>query len=160
VAARAVAAIMPECDRLGQRDVEPGGASDGGGHLRYFESVGQPGALMVEREDKDLGLASQATKSTRVQDAVAITLETGAQDVRLLWRGPVPGPPGQRGPRGQQELLCLLAGLPGQQFGADAWVGRVAMGANNLARRLARRHNLTRSHSSTVATEGDRNERR
>ena len=40
--------------------------------------MGQPGALMVKREDKDLGLASQATKSTRVQDAVAITLETGA----------------------------------------------------------------------------------
>jgi len=46
--------------------------------------VGEAGALVVIGEDEDLRLAGQATERRRVEDAVAVTLETGAVRVGLL----------------------------------------------------------------------------
>ena len=85
VATRAVAAVVPEGDRLGQSHVERAGPRDAGGHLGDLERVGQPGALMVVGEDEDLRLAGEAPEGARVQDPVAVALEAG--------------PPADRAPR-------------------------------------------------------------
>ncbi len=62
VATGPVAAVVPERDGLGERDVEPQRPGDGARDLGHLERVGQPGALVVLGEHEDLGLARQATE--------------------------------------------------------------------------------------------------
>ena len=84
MAARPVAAIVPEGDRLGQRDVQAAGPRDRRRHLRHLEGVGQAGALVVVGEDEDLRLAGEPAERGAVQDPVAVALEARAQRVGLL----------------------------------------------------------------------------
>ena len=84
VAARAVAAVVAERDRLGERDVEAERPGDRRGHLGDLEGVGEPGALVVVGEHEHLGLAGQAAERGGVQDAVAVAFEAGAARVGLL----------------------------------------------------------------------------
>ena len=65
-------------------DVEPDGARDAGRDLGDLEGVGEARAHVVIGEDEDLGLAGEAAKGARVQDAVAVALETGAELVGLF----------------------------------------------------------------------------
>ena len=92
VAARAVTAVVPEGDGLGQGDVQPAGPGDGGGHLRHLERMGEARALVVLGEDEDLRLAGQPAKGGGVEDPVAIALEAGTPRVGLLGDGPIAGP--------------------------------------------------------------------
>ena len=122
--------------------------------------MGQPSALVVKREHKHLRLPGQAPKGARVQDAVPISLEAGAQGIRLLWHRSVPCAAGPGGAGGEQELLGVLTSLPCDQLGAD-YRGRTArMGEDDLAHRHPRWRSLARSHVPTVATKGDRDEAR
>ena len=114
-------AIVSESYGFGQGHVEPGGPGDGVGHLRHLEGVGQPGALVVTREHKHLGLARQTPKGARMQDPVAVSLETSTQRVRILRQGPMPCAGGAGGARGEQQLLGVLAGLSWYQVGSDTW---------------------------------------
>ena len=59
VAERTVPAVVTERDRLGERDVEPQRPRDPGGDLGDLERVGEPGALVVLREDEHLRLAGE-----------------------------------------------------------------------------------------------------
>src|SRR5687767_13775418 len=94
VSARAVPAVVPEVDRLGEGDVEPGGPGHGGGDLGHFQGVGEPGALMVIGDDEYLGLPRQAPEGGGVEDPVAVALEAGTQRIGILWSGPAPGTAG------------------------------------------------------------------
>jgi len=92
VAARAVAAVVTEGDRLGQYDVQPARAGDRGCNLRDLQGMGEPRPLVVGREDEDLGLPSQAPECRRVQDPVPIALETGPPRISDLLDGTAAGP--------------------------------------------------------------------
>ena len=95
-----------------------------GGHLGHLEGVGEPGALVVVGEDEDLGLAGQPAEGGRVQDAVAVALEAGAQRVGPSstarrpapdggWRprrAPSPRPP--RAPPGRERSTAPTVGSP------------------------------------------------
>jgi hypothetical protein len=88
----AVAAIVAQCDSFRQGDVEAQSARYGPGDLCYLQGMREAGPLVVVREDEDLGLARQATKSRcLVQDPVAVALEAGPPWVRALFAGAVPG---------------------------------------------------------------------
>ena len=89
VAAGAVAAVVAEGDRLGQRDVEAEGPGDRRGHLGHLQGVGEPGALVVVGEHEHLGLAGQPAEGGGVEDAVAVALEARPPLVGLL--GPARG---------------------------------------------------------------------
>ena len=108
VPARAVAAVVAEGDGLGERDVEPERGGDAAGHLGHLEGVGEAGALVVVREDEDLGLAGQPAEGGGVEDAVPIALEAGAPRVRLLLplRG-APAPRARVALRGEAGVLGL-----------------------------------------------------
>ncbi len=121
MATRAVAAVVAERDRLGERDVQPQRPGDGACDLRHLERMGQPGALMVLGEDEDLGLAGQAAEGGGVEDAVAVALEAGAPLVGLLGARAFAGARGAGGSGREQRRLELLA------FGAAA--GRDGLGA-------------------------------
>ena len=82
VAAWPVPAVVTEGDGLGQGDVEPERRGDATGDLRHLERVCQPGALVVVREDEDLGLAGQPAERRGVEDAVPIPLEARPPLVR------------------------------------------------------------------------------
>ena len=98
VAARAVAAVVAEGDRLGQGHVEPAGPGDAGGHLGHLQRMGQPGALVVVGKHEDLGLAGQSAEGGGVEDPVAVPFEAGAPGDRAPRAGagcrrPRPGSP-------------------------------------------------------------------
>ncbi len=105
VATRAVPAVVPEGDGLGQGDVQPTGPGDGRGHLRHLERVGEPGALVVRREDEDLCLAGQAAEGGGVEDPVAVAFEAGAPRVGVLGHGAIACPARTGGPGSQEGRL-------------------------------------------------------
>ena len=84
VAARTVAAVVAEGDRLGERDVEAERPGDRRGHLGDLERVRQTGALVIVGEHEHLGLAGQPPERAGVQDAVAVALEAGSPRIGLL----------------------------------------------------------------------------
>ncbi len=84
VSTRAVAAIVAQRDRLGERDVGSDGTSDCCGHLGHLERMGQPGALVVLGEHEHLGLPRQAPERIGMQDPVTVTLEAGPVRIRFL----------------------------------------------------------------------------
>ena len=129
VAARPVTAVVSECDRLGQRDVEPGGPGDRGRDLRDLERVGQPGALMVLGEHEHLGLPGEPAERRAVNDPVAIAFEAGSVRIGGLGDLPRPGSVGPGGPGNEQKVLGLLSSFPGDTA-ARGHVGlRVGVGA-------------------------------
>ena len=130
VAARAVAAVVPEGDGLGQRHVEPAGPGDAGGHLGHLEGVGQPGPLVVVGEDEDLGLAGQPPEGrwragcgrgharSRSATGPAPRPGPGARRPRHGWR---PGPAARpRGPR------VPARSKPGDRSGRRRWSARLS----------------------------------
>ena len=122
VAARTVAAVVAECDGLGQVDVEAAGPRDGRGDLRHLEGVGQTRALVVLGEHEDLRLAGQAAEGGGVQDAVAVALEAGAPGIGLFGLRPLAGARRSGGARGEQRGLELLAlGSTAGRTGRRRW---------------------------------------
>ena len=107
--ARPVAAVVAEGDGFSQGHVQAASPCDGGGDLRHLERVGEPRALVILREDEDLGLASQPAERGGVQNAVAIAFEAGPPGIGLLRLGPVTGVRGPRRSGRQQRVLELLA---------------------------------------------------
>ena len=91
-----------------------------------------------------------------MQYAVAVSLEAQAQGIRLFRGRSVPRTSRPGRTRGKEELLGIFAGLSRHQAGAHDGARRAPMGQDDLACRCG----LTRSHAPTVATKGDRNERR
>ena len=94
----AVAAVVAEGDGLGQGHVEPAGPGDSDRHLRYFECVGEPSALVVVGEHEYLGLAGQPPEGRGMQYPVPVSLEAGAPRIGLLCPRPVARPIGVGGP--------------------------------------------------------------
>ena len=113
VAARPVAAVVPEGDRLGQCHVEPDGAGDRGRHLRHLDRVGQPGALMVLGEHEHLGLPGEAAERRAVDDAVPVPFEAGSVRIGSLGDLARTGAVGPGGSGNEQKVLCFLPSLPG-----------------------------------------------
>ena len=64
VAARPVAAVVAEGDRLGEGHVQPAGPGDGRGDLGHLERVGEPGALVVLRGRRRPGSCRPAGGTT------------------------------------------------------------------------------------------------
>jgi hypothetical protein len=87
VATRAVAAVVTDSDRLGQRHVEPESASDRRGHLGDLESMREPCSLVIVGEDEDLGLSGEAPEGAGVQDAIAVSFEACPPRIGLLLDG-------------------------------------------------------------------------
>jgi hypothetical protein len=70
--------IVSQSNSLSKIFVEIQSASYSPGYLGYFQSVSEPGDIMVtQRSDKDLCLMFKATESLGVDDTVTVTLETG-----------------------------------------------------------------------------------
>ena len=124
VAARAVPAVVPQRDGLGERDVQPEGAGDRRRHLGHLQGVGEAGALVVVGEDEHLGLAGQPPEGGGVEDAVPVALEAGSVGVGLLGQLAVAGAllPGGTGRQalGVGGLALLAADRPGH---GDAGAG-------------------------------------
>ena len=79
MAERRMAEIVRQRQRLGEIFVESKPAGERAGHLRHFEGVGEPRAVMVALvEDEHLGLVLEAAEGGRVDDAVAIAAEGAA----------------------------------------------------------------------------------
>ena len=137
VTARAVAAVVAEGDGLDQGHVEPAGPGDGRGDLRHLEGVGQPGALVIGREDEHLGLAGQAPEGGGVQDAVPVALEAGPPLVGLPPAGPAARRPAARvAPAASDRGLGRLPGLAVEHGGrADLHARRCPRGPGGPRRR-------------------------
>jgi hypothetical protein len=112
-----MAAVVTEGDGFGQRAVEAEGIGQRGGHLGDFERVREPGALMIGREDEDLGLAGQAAERRGVEDAVTVPFETGADGVGGLGPGPVTGADGPCRSRSEVSGLDGLTIEPARALG-------------------------------------------
>ena len=80
-----MAAIVTECNCLGESLVEAESPSNGDGHLRNFERMSEASALMILGEHEDLGLSCKSSKRTGVENAIAISFEAGAEGVGLLF---------------------------------------------------------------------------
>ena len=103
VAKRRMPEVVAEGNGFGQVFVQAQGARNGTPDLRNFEGMGQAGAVVVAlRGDEYLRLVGQAAKRLGMDDAVAVTLETGA--VRAGGQGPLPssGGGGARRPAAQR----------------------------------------------------------
>ena len=112
VATRTVAAIVAECDGLGERDIE----SERSGHrhcdLGDLEGMSETGALMVVGKDEHLGLTGEATERRGVQDAIAIAFETRSEGIGLFVDGPSSGAHRSGGESGEMVLGAFFALLP------------------------------------------------
>ena len=138
VTTRAVPAVVAERDRLGENDVEPDCAGNGGGDLGDLEGVGEPGALMILGEDEHLGLAGEPPERRgAVEDPIAVAFEAGAERIGCLGAGPRAGADGQGGPLGERRPLELLAGLAVGDRARPDGVEPLAMGVAQRHRRLA-----------------------
>jgi hypothetical protein len=124
MARRTVPAIVGKCDRLGERNVEVGGAGDAHRHLRDLDGMGEARAQMVVvGRDEHLALAGQATPWTRVLHPVEVALEAQAVGIGLLGSGPLPRTDraGGAGSQGGGQLGLPL--LPRAQAAADKGMG-------------------------------------
>ena len=85
VAERRVADVVGQGDGLGQVLVQPQPAGDRAGHLRDFEGVREPGAVVVvDGGDEHLRLAGHAAEGGAVDDPLAVPLVERAERVRRL----------------------------------------------------------------------------
>ncbi|CAB4836404.1 unannotated protein [freshwater metagenome] len=131
MAAWTMSAVVTKSDCFGERDVEPRGASDCGGHLRNLECMREPCALVVGRKHEHLGLASQSAESCSVQDAVAIAFEACSQRIWLLLELAVACACGSSGAGGQGFVFGILAGTSIEQPRLHGGRRRVAMGEDD-----------------------------
>ena len=106
VAEGRVADVVGQRQRLGQFRVQSQGGGQGAGDLGHFQGVGEAAAEVVAgriagQAGKDLGLAGQAAKGARVQDAGGVAGKGGAIGVRRLGdaRGGSVRRPARRGRR-------------------------------------------------------------
>ena len=84
MAERRVAEIMRKAQRLGQILVEPERAGDHSADLRDFETMGQAGAVMIAiGRDEHLRLGLQPAEAHRMDDPVAVALESAARPAPL-----------------------------------------------------------------------------
>ena len=92
VPGRAVAAVVRERDRFGERHAEPGRARDAGRDLRDLDRMGEPGAqVVVLGGDEHLALARQPPPRPRVLDPIEVAFEAQPELVGLLGPAPVAG---------------------------------------------------------------------
>jgi hypothetical protein len=112
VSAGPMTTVMSEGDCFGQRYVDADSPGDRRRDLRHFESVGQPGALMVAWKDDNLGLACQAPEGSGVHNPIAVTFEAGALVIRFLRDGPTSCAFGKCGTRAEHRSFALLSKLP------------------------------------------------
>src|SRR5262249_55502326 len=96
--------------------VEAEGTSAGSRNLRHFETVRQPGAVVIALViDKDLRLVGQPTKRGRMDDAIAVALKRRADRMLGLRMEPPASFLGLRSVRRQtapprhQAILCPAA---------------------------------------------------
>ena len=101
-------AVVSEGYRFGQRYVESARAGNAACHLRYFERMGEPGALMVARKDEHLGLSGESPERGAVENAVTVTLEAGSNRVGFLLTVAIAGTVGVCGAFEQQLVLAIL----------------------------------------------------
>src|SRR5690606_31198016 len=80
MAERRMTDIVRKAEGLGQILVEPERASDAATDLCHFDAVGQPNAVMIAvGRNKYLRLVAQPAKGDRMDDAVAVALESVAR---------------------------------------------------------------------------------
>jgi hypothetical protein len=106
-----VTAVVPEGDRVGQRYVYTDPAGDRGRNLGNFESVGQPGALVVAWINDDLRVAGQAPERSGVHNPIAVPLEAGALVIGLLRDRPISGSRGKGSAGAECRSFALLPKL-------------------------------------------------
>jgi len=91
-----MAAVVPEGDGLGKRNIQPATSGDSNCDLSNFQGMGQPRSLVIVGEDENLGLASQPSKSRRMQYPIPVTFETSSIGIWLFADLPIPCPNGPR----------------------------------------------------------------
>lgn len=107
VAERGVADIVAEGDGFDEIFVQAKSPADGSGDLGDFEGVSEAGPVVVaERIDKNLGLVLQTPEWLRVEDAVAVALESGADRIRFFRARPARRVGGAGGIRRKVLLLA------------------------------------------------------
>ena len=73
-----IAKVMAEADGFGEVFIQVQRAGDGAGDLGDFQCMGQAGPVMVAQWcNENLSLMFQPAEGFRVQDAVAVALESG-----------------------------------------------------------------------------------
>lgn len=98
----AVPAVVAERYGLGERNIEPKRTSNGCGDLCDLKGVCETCPLVIVGKDEDLGFAGETAKRRRMEDAVAVTLETGAVLVGFFGNGSVSGTNRASRPAGEQ----------------------------------------------------------
>lgn len=109
VSARSVTAVVAECDRLGEGNVQSERPRDGGGDLCNFEGVREARALVIIGKDEHLCLAGESTKGCRVENAVTVAFETRAEGVGLFGSRAGAGTDRAGGVRGEEIVLVVFA---------------------------------------------------
>ena len=85
VAERRVADVVGQGDRFGEVFVQVEGAGDRAGDLGDLQRVREAGdEVVADGGDEDLRLVLEAAERLAVEDAVAVTLELGADGRRLF----------------------------------------------------------------------------
>ena len=84
-----MADVVGQCERLGQFGIQPQRLGHGAGDLGHFQSVREAAAEVVRRgvggqAGEDLGLAGQAAKGARVQNAGRVAGKRRAVGMRRL----------------------------------------------------------------------------
>ncbi|WP_459861606.1 hypothetical protein [Desulfuromonas carbonis] len=101
--------IMPQGDRFGEVFVQGQGPGDRSGNLRNFESMGQPGPIVIPfRGKKDLGLVFQTSKGLAMQDPVAIVLKDGTNGTGRFRASPTAAGAAQGGPGGKKLAFTIF----------------------------------------------------
>jgi hypothetical protein len=80
-----VAEVMGQSDRLRQILIEGQGTRDGATDRGNLDGVGEPGPVVVARAaEEDLSLSIQSAEGSTMDDAIAVALITGSEDMFLL----------------------------------------------------------------------------
>ena len=95
VPAGPMSTVVSEGDGFGEGDVQAEAGGDGPGHLGYLEGVGEPGALVILREDEHLGLAGQRRNAvpcrTRSRSRSKQVRSGSGSSGRIRSPAPIPG---------------------------------------------------------------------
>ncbi len=84
-----VTEVMCQTDRFHQVFISSQGSGDRTTNLRDFQSVGETSAIVVPFiVDEDLGFVFQASKGSRMNDAITIPLEGNPVIGFFIWKGP------------------------------------------------------------------------
>jgi hypothetical protein len=106
VAEGGVAQVVGQGDALDQVLVEAEGARDRAGDLGHLDGVGEAGAVVVPLVvDEDLGLVLEPPEGGRVDQPVAVALESAPVLGLGLRMHPAPARGAPRGPGGEPLIL-------------------------------------------------------